>query len=205
MNRKLPEFADWEKVWKKLLTRELPHTHRPVHRHTKISVYPQAAVLILWDRSADPHVLVTKRSQELRTHAGEMAFPGGMKHPEDLTLEETALRELHEETGIAADSVEILGALPPLVTLSEVCVTPFLALGHQMYPSIELQLCDREVEDAYWFALSQLRDPSAFSQKKIRVGSYHYQTPIFKVHGEVVWGATAAILKNLLDRFSSFE
>jgi 8-oxo-dGTP pyrophosphatase MutT (NUDIX family) len=89
----------------------------------------EAAVtaLLSW-RDAEPWVILTKRPQSMRQHAGQLSFPGGAREEGDLTPLHTALRETHEEIGLHPDDVTVLGRLSPLATISSFWVTPFVGL-----------------------------------------------------------------------------
>lgn len=89
-----------------------------------------AAVLVPIVMREQPTVLLTVRSARLSTHSGQVAFPGGKRDPQDVSAEATALREAHEEVGLAPRNVEVLGRLPLYVTGTAFHITPVVALVH---------------------------------------------------------------------------
>ena len=154
-----------------------------------------AAVLIpLIDRPDGLTVLFTERTTHLKSHAGQVSFPGGRAEPGDATAEFTALREATEEIGVPADRVEILARLPDYHTRSGYRVTPVIGL---VRPPLELAPDAREVAAVFEVPLAFLLDPQK-RQRHTRefqgetVGYY-----VFEYQGRVIWGATAGMLVNL--------
>lgn len=139
-------------------------------------------------------VLFTQRTQHLKSHSGQVSFPGGRAEPGDASAEFTALREAQEEIGLALERVEILGRLPEYHTRTGFRVTPVIGL---IQPPLELTPDPREVESVFEVPLSFLLDP-ANRQRRTRelqgrsVGFY-----VFEYQGHMIWGATAGMLVNL--------
>lgn len=139
-------------------------------------------------------VLFTQRTQHLKSHSGQVSFPGGRAEPGDASAEFTALREAQEEIGLAPERVEILGRLPEYHTRTGFRVTPVIGL---IQPPLELTPDPREVESVFEVPLSFLLDP-ANRQRRTRelqgrsVGFY-----VFEYQGHMIWGATAGMLVNL--------
>ena len=139
-------------------------------------------------------VLFTQRTQHLKSHSGQVSFPGGRAEPGDASAEFTALREAQEEISLALERVEILGRLPEYHTRTGFRVTPVIGL---IQPPLELTPDPREVESVFEVPLSFLLDP-ANRQRRTRefqgqqVGYY-----VFEYGERVIWGATAGILVNL--------
>jgi 8-oxo-dGTP pyrophosphatase MutT (NUDIX family) len=154
-----------------------------------------AAVLIpMIDHPGGLTVLFTQRTTHLKSHAGQVSFPGGRVEPGDASAEFTALREAAEEIGLAADRVEILGRLPDYRTRTGFRVTPVVGLAT---PPLELAPDAREVAEVFEVPLAFLLDP-ANRQRRTRefqgmsVGYY-----AFEYQHRVIWGATAGMLVNL--------
>lgn len=154
-----------------------------------------AAVLIpMIAHAPELTVLFTQRTQHLRSHSGQVSFPGGRAEPGDASAEFTALREAQEEIGLALERVEILGRLPEYHTRTGFRVTPVIGL---VQPPLELTPDPREVESVFEVPLSFLLDP-ANRQRRTRefqgrsVGFY-----VFEYQGHMIWGATAGMLVNL--------
>ncbi|ADB29580.1 NUDIX hydrolase [Kribbella flavida DSM 17836] len=160
----------------------------------------QSAVLILLaDGNEDgPDVLLTERSWTLRSHAGQMAFPGGRSDEEDGTgvdgLVRTALREAEEETGLDPSGVEVFAVWPALwVPVSNFGVSPVLAWWRQ--PSPVAVVDPAEVASVHRVALSALADPAN------RVSCLHpsgFTGPAFLIDDLFIWGFTAGLLDKLL-------
>ena len=159
----------------------------------------QAAVLIPIVQHARPTVLLTQRASKMSTHAGQVAFPGGRVDPGDVNIAAAALREAWEEVGLSARYIEVLGSLPTYTTVTSFVVTPVVAL---VRPGFELQLNPYEVEAAFEVPLDFLMDPAHHRRHAMpdegpqarQWLSMPYQDG---AHERFVWGATAAMLRNL--------
>ena len=157
----------------------------------------QAAVLVGLVMRDEPMVLLTQRPAHMSTHPGQIAFAGGKCDEGDANAAATALREAHEEVGLDARHVQVLGTLPEYVTGSAFYVTPVVAL---ISPAMTLQLNTREVSDAFEVPLAFLMNPAHhrwhrhdFEGVTREWLSMSYQD------GEqlrFVWGATAGMLRN---------
>jgi 8-oxo-dGTP pyrophosphatase MutT (NUDIX family) len=140
-------------------------------------------------------VVFTKRSEALRRHPGEISFPGGLRHEEDPTIADTALRETHEELGIEPGAVEVLGALPPVHTfVSGILVVPFVGL-----------LSDRplyrpnagEIAEVLEYGMDELA--AAETDVEWLRGAARYRGFAYPMGPNTIWGATARILHSLLE------
>ena len=155
----------------------------------------RAAVLIpLLLKENGLSVLLTQRTNHLRDHAGQISFPGGRMDPEDLSPDDTALRESREEIGLDPKRVEIIGYLPQYLTVSGYSVTPVVGL---VQPQEEYVLDEFEVADVFEVPLHLLLDPA---NHQIRLwqseqgGRRFYSIPY---ENRFIWGATAGMLRNL--------
>jgi 8-oxo-dGTP pyrophosphatase MutT (NUDIX family) len=157
-----------------------------------------AAVLVpLLVVDGAPHLLYTRRAADLPHHQGQVSFPGGRHHPEDANLAATALREAHEEIGLRPDDVELLGALDDIETMgSRFVITPFVGLAPWPYA---WQPCPREVDAIFTVPLAQLADPAAEREEVWDFDGRRVPVRAFPVAGQVIWGATHRITRNLLD------
>jgi 8-oxo-dGTP pyrophosphatase MutT (NUDIX family) len=159
-----------------------------------------AAVLLpLYGWPEEPGLVFTERRADLRRHAGEISFPGGRADEADADLEATALREAEEEIGLDPAAVEIGDALPPTATfVTGYRIHPFV--GHIPHPvGLDLRPNPAEVETVLTFSLSVLGE-SYEIRRLIRRG-VPIHTPTYEVEGHLIWGATARILGDLLERF----
>ena len=150
-----------------------------------------------------PHgatVLLTERTAHLHDHAGQVAFPGGRTDPADGSAVATALRETHEEIGLAPERVEILGELPHYLTGTGYRVTPVVGL---VEPGFELRLDAFEVAEAFEVPLHFLMDPRHHERRRVVHGDIDrifFAMPYrceSRQREYFIWGATAAMLRNV--------
>jgi 8-oxo-dGTP pyrophosphatase MutT (NUDIX family) len=155
----------------------------------------EAAVLALFGDGPDgPDVLLMERSSEMRSHAGQPAFPGGRIDPTDDGPVGAALREAHEETGLEPDGVEVLALLPQLwIPPSGNVVTPVIAWWRE--PSEVSPRSVAEVAAVARVPVSQLVDPANRLTVRHPIG---LESPAFRVADMLVWGFTAGVLDWLL-------
>jgi len=155
-----------------------------------------AAVLVpLYLDGGALHAVFTKRRDDLRRHGGEISFPGG-RQDEDEDLRLTALRESEEEIGLDAGDVELIGALQPTPTIAtNYAVYPFVGLiepGRTWRPSAA------EVAEVLEFALRDLR--AGYARRRLLRRGVPFRTDVYCVGEHLIWGATARIVADLLDR-----
>lgn len=163
----------------------------------------RSAVLVcLSERDGATHVVLTRRAQHLRSHKGEVAFPGGRCEPGE-SAEATALREAHEEIGLPATRVQVVGWLSPIVTLaSHSAIVPVVAICSELDTFV---VDPNEVDAAFTLPLAHLVDRENFAEERwwrttIREtdeeGAIRLQ--FFQFGDDLIWGATARILTELL-------
>ncbi len=142
-----------------------------------------AAVLVpLFERDDEAHVWLVRRPETMRSHGGQVAFPGGKSDPTDESRCATALREAEEELAIARASVDVLGSLDDFPTVTGFTVTPWVGW---LAPDVEVRPNPSEVARAFAVPLRAFFGPAE--------GTLPWHG--WKVDGEFVWGATAAILR----------
>ena len=142
-----------------------------------------------------PTVLFVERPTTMRTHAGQIAFPGGAADPDDADLAATALREANEEVGVDPTDVEILGQLPPAhVDVSGFDVTA--VVGWWARPGPVGAVDAREVASVLVVPVARLVDPANRARVHHPSG---YTGPAFEIDGHLIWGLTAHLLDGVLD------
>ncbi|HEU4350843.1 MAG TPA: CoA pyrophosphatase [Burkholderiales bacterium] len=139
-------------------------------------------------------VLFTRRTQHLKSHSGQVSFPGGRVEPGDASVEFTALREAKEEIGLAADRVEILGRLPDYHTRTGFRVAPVIGL---VAPPLALAPDPREVETVFEVPLAFLLDERNRERRTREFHGLNVGFYVYEYQGHVIWGATAGMLVNL--------
>jgi 8-oxo-dGTP pyrophosphatase MutT (NUDIX family) len=155
-----------------------------------------AAVLRVID---GPELLLIKRAEfEHDPWSGHMALPGGRREARDATLQATAIRETHEELALHLSDAQILGRLddiaPRSPALPPIIVRPFVAV---VSPDVVL-INSREVAATYWVPFAVLRAPESQIQHTISRSEGDARFPAYALHGQVVWGLTERIVRQLL-------
>jgi 8-oxo-dGTP pyrophosphatase MutT (NUDIX family) len=145
------------------------------------------------------HVVLTRRRPDLRRHAGEISFPGGRLEPGDLDLEETALREAEEEIGLRRDLVEVIAQLPAVSTFAtNYLIHPFVGL---IPPGLRWRPAPSEVDAVVELSLGALR--AGRTRTRLERRGFSFETDAYIVGEHLIWGATARILQELLEREQS--
>ncbi|MBO6901549.1 MAG: CoA pyrophosphatase [Rhizobiaceae bacterium] len=157
-----------------------------------------AAVLIpVVDHDGGATVILTQRTEKLRSHSGQIAFPGGKIDPEDGSPEHAALREADEEIGLNGAHVDIIGRLPDYVSGSGFRIAPVLSV---VRPGFELTINPHEVDAAFEVPLAFLMNP-ANHRRQSRVWDkrerFFYEMPFGERY---IWGVTAGIIRQLYER-----
>jgi len=172
-----------------------PHQAAGLELHGRV---PAAVLVALFIRRSTLHTVLTRRRDDLRNHPGQISFPGGRRDPTDADLIQTALREADEEIGLAPATVELIGALPPVSTMvTDFAVHPFVAL---IAPPVALRPAPLEVEAVLELSIPVLA--ASHARRTLDVGRRSVRTDCYTVGTDVVWGATARILADLLDRLA---
>jgi 8-oxo-dGTP pyrophosphatase MutT (NUDIX family) len=141
------------------------------------------------------HAVFTRRREDLSRHPGEISFPGGRRDDGE-SLQQTALREAHEEVGLPADDVTVVGALTPVGTFAtDYAIYPFVGLIEHGF---EWVMQETEVAEVLELALDDL--VAGHSLKRMERRGVAFRTDVYEVGEHMVWGATARILNDLLRR-----
>ena len=158
----------------------------------------KSAVLILfYPRNNQTNLVLIKRAIDNSVHSGQISFPGGQVEESDLSLTHTAIREANEEIGVISESVKIIGRLSKLyIPPSNFDVYPIMGVSH----NTPVFKSNNEVQKILEISLSALTNPDICTHKKIqhRTGN-EFVVPCYYIKGEIIWGATAMIISELLD------
>ena len=179
--------------------RTILSSRRPV-RARGDGLLPASVLLPFFSRTDDgpsvdsgPHLWLVRRADGMRVHGGQVALPGGKREPEDSDLLSTALREAHEEIGLSPSDVDVLGALDDCITVTGFAVTPYVGWITKPFDPKPLA---SEVARVFAAPLSAFEvEPQAVS---IDLGTSKRIVLSYEATGEIVWGATAGILRNFV-------
>ena len=168
-------------------------------------LYRKAAVLLPITRkseNAKSELVLTVRSANLKSHAGQISLPGGTKEEQDPDFQTTALRESEEEIGLRADQVEVIGKLGDMALPSGFQITPFVGLidsGLQFTPSPD------EVSDIFQAPLELILDPTAYRHSTMFINNAERAILELMHEDYRIWGATAAILYHLANEVQKYR
>ncbi len=144
------------------------------------------------------HAVFTRRRHDLRSHAGEISFPGGRQDDGDEDLRATALRETHEEIGLPADRVVLAGALPPTPTIvTNYAIYPFVGA---IEPGFAWVPAATEVAEVLELRLREVR--AGHGMRRLVRKGVPFRTDTYEVGETMIWGATARIVRDLLERLA---
>jgi len=188
------DWWDFKEMKKEKIRRLLHNKRKPITDRPDLR--PAAVLVPLFQKNQKTHILLTKRTDQVEHHKGQISFPGGAYHFEDPDYLTTALRETEEEIGVERDSVEILGELDQMITLSHFLISPYVGIIPYPYP---FKLSAFEVERLIELPLKYLLEEAEFKEALF---TYEGQSNInlhIDFQGEIIWGATARILKYFMD------
>jgi 8-oxo-dGTP pyrophosphatase MutT (NUDIX family) len=158
-------------------------TARPSRKIPLGQTIPAAVLIPLFEKEGEAHVWLVRRPASMRSHAGQVAFPGGKSERSDESLRVTALREAEEELGIEPASVDVLGVLDDYATITGFTITPWVGW---LAPDVVIKPNAEEVARAFPAPVRAFLEPPR--------GILPFRG--WTVEGELVWGATAAILRS---------
>lgn len=158
---------------------------------------PAAVLVPVIRRGAELNVLLTRRSETLRRHKGQISFPGGRREDSDGSAAAAALREAEEEVGLPPFAVEVIGYLDDYPTVTRYLVTPVVGIVADM---MEVRPCAREVAEVFEVPLAFLLDLGNFERKAFTRSGMN--VPFFELNYRHyrIWGATAGMLLNLAQK-----
>ncbi len=189
------------------LETEMLYEHYPQYQDFLVAVdiadrpFRHAAVLIpIVDRPAGLSVLLTKRTDTLRSHAGQISFPGGAIDPEDVDAEAAALRETAEEVGIQGEEIEVIGYLPTFETFTGYSITPVVAL---VQADFTMEIEPAEVAEVFEVPLEYFMQRENREQGQREWGGRDVNYSLFRYDGHVIWGATSGLLTQLANKLGA--
>lgn len=153
-----------------------------------------SAVIVLYESASDS-IILTKRTEHLSHHPGEICFPGGGWEKTDKDLYATALRELHEELGIESSRVSLVEQLLPEETLLGAIIHPWLATISSIIP---FHANEFEVSSLIYVPMLKVKDPKNYQEFLVERNGLQFTSLKFIGHDEFIWGATARIMRQLL-------
>jgi 8-oxo-dGTP pyrophosphatase MutT (NUDIX family) len=156
---------------------------------------PAGVLVPFFEKYGEPYLLLTRRSEGVQRHQGQIAFPGGCWEPEDSDLFETALRECEEEIGLSRRSVERIGALDDHETVTGFRVSPFVGVIPHPYP---FRPDPREIQDLIEVPLSFLMAPESLQRRTISFQGKSRSIVAFPYGEHDIWGATAEMIEGLV-------
>ena len=160
---------------------------------------PAGVLLLLYDVGGRTHLLFTRRTHLVEHHKGQISFPGGAHEEGDPDLLYTALRETCEEVGVRPEDVEPIGQLDDIVTFgSNFVVSPYVGVLFVPAP-YPFDHARHEVEEVLEVPLEHLLDSGNVVREVRRVGEHDVEMQSYRFGDQVIWGATARILKQFLD------
>ena len=202
LKSKLPGIDSWNRMavkpinGKNIINNKIVKYEKFLSKN-KINEMKKAAVLVCFFKRKDEYYLpLIRRPMHEKNHPGQIALPGGAME-ENETLENTALREAFEEVGIIPDNVEILGKMTPLpVPVSKYVITPFIGITEN---EPKWNINELEVDELIILKFKDLIDSNNGYYEDWNLNGNMLRVPIFKIMNKDIWGATAAVLSELID------
>ena len=163
---------------------------------SKINSIPAAVLILLYLADNEIYFFLTKRTDELKHHKGQISLPGGTQEGNEKLID-TALRETQEEIGINKTSISIIGTITPLfVPVTGFMIYPFIGYSHN---KLEPKPDPVEVETIFSVNISDLLNKENRTTEQRNIRGYDVQVPYFKLNDYQVWGATSMILSEFRD------
>ncbi len=158
---------------------------------------PAAVLVPLFWKDKEMHVLLTKRSEKLKHHAGQISFPGGGFDESDITIRQAAIRETKEEIGIGSAFIDVVGYLDDVETISGFYVTPFVAI---LKDGFDISVNEDEVSEVFSVPLSYFLDENNCEIKSTVYKGKVVNYCVFDHHKYTIWGVTAEIIVKLIQK-----
>jgi len=179
-----------------LLMAPMPLPGRKAYFEVEGTSLKAGVLVLLYEREGRLSLLLTRRTELVLHHRGQISFPGGEQHPGE-SLEATALREAEEELGVPLDAASLLGRLTPLyIPPSNYCIYPTVAFLPGPPPLLKPQ--PDEVAEAIEVPLDHLTNPASRRREIWTIGKRTADVPFYEFNGHKIWGATAMVLAEFL-------
>lgn len=182
------------RVWQDALSIALREAYQE-HELSVAEMSKRAAVVALISPDPEPSLIYTLRAKHLNQHAGEVCFPGGKFEVADANLCETALRETHEEIGLAGNLVNVLGALKPRTTRSGMLVHPYIGIAPKNFTPI---INHHELDLLFKVPLSAFKSGIQIRTDVFEHHGQKFRFPVYAYKGQIIWGFTAGVTQDLL-------
>ena len=174
-----------------------------IFNHEQAAVKQSSVLILVYPEGEQLYICLTKRPSTMKHHPGQVSFPGGKVEKEDASAEMTALREAQEEVGINPAAIEILGKLSDLyVEVSRFSIQPFLAWADE---KPEFIVNYDEVDELIIFPVSEFVFHEVISNIEIETVSGKLRVNYYPYNGEIIWGATAMILSELIEIMKKYQ
>lgn len=174
-----------------------PASRNPMLIEHKSDPSAAAVLLLLYPIGTVWHLALTKRHTYKGSHSGQISFPGGKREDSDTSLQETALRETQEEIGVNCTHSDCVGQLSQLhIPVSNFMVSPYVAI---VSGRPEMKKDDHEVKHIIEIPLELILNDKYKSTTEITNDKYHFNTPIYQLEDDYIWGATAMILSEFAE------
>lgn len=179
-----------------IMLTQLEHRLTAHHPRRINALLPKAAVLIPVTNHPEPQVIFTRRSSNMSTHRGEVAFPGGKKDDSDKNLIETALRESQEEIGLPQNCVRVLGETGTIISRYGLEVTAIVGIVDK---NATLTANTDELDRIFHVPVSFFLEKNNLQFDRFKIKDQHYRMPCFLFEEYKIWGLTAIILAEFLN------
>jgi len=160
---------------------------------------PAAVLVPLFWQDEEVHILLTKRSEQLKHHAGQISFPGGGFDESDITIRQAAIRETKEEIGIDSQYIDVVGYLDDIETISGFYVTPFVAI---LRNGFNININEHEVSEIFSIPLDYFLDKNNCKKKSTKYKGVVVNYYVFYHHKYTIWGVTAEIIVKLAQKLN---
>ncbi|MBE0487366.1 CoA pyrophosphatase [Marinobacter sp.] len=159
--------------------------------------YPEAGILVpVTDNPRDPEMIFTLRSSNLKTHRGQVAYPGGKRDPSDASLAATALRETYEEIGLPPDQVKVIARLSQVMSLHRILVTPYVGVVPGDHP---LEPNPAEIESVFRVPISYFLEDKRERTDTLSFLNSTLFVPCYRWDRYQIWGLSAVVLVDFLN------